>query len=200
MSERSGARGGRGSRGETSCGRGERSGQNINYTIHTKVGNKKNLQDYQYYLGSAKQALDYESTTSYLINQIKKTYAYGNDIATALNQLKHVDLSEFKPTLKASQSKDEEIKNLETEQFRMEFKTLFDVYIKREQTYQTNLSKAYAFLWDQCSKAMQHKIESHQDYEEVIVNNPIKLLGAIKEHALNYQDKKYPMLIIMDAF
>jgi hypothetical protein len=26
------------------------------------------------------------------------------------------------------------------------------------------------------------------------------MLCAIKEHALNYQDKKYPMLLIMDAF
>ena len=74
---------------------------------------KKNLQDYQYYLGSAKQASDYEATTSYLINQIKKTYAYGNDIATALDRLQHVDLSPFKPTLQSSQSKDEDIKALE---------------------------------------------------------------------------------------
>jgi hypothetical protein len=47
---------------------------------------------------------------------------------------------------------------------------------------------------------MQQKIESRQDYEKYIVNNPIKLLCAIKEHALNFQDKKYPMVIIMDAF
>ena len=46
----------------------------------------------------------------------------------------------------------------------------------------------------------QQKIESRQDYENEIVNNPIQLLKVIKEHALNYQDKKYPMLIIMDTF
>jgi hypothetical protein len=38
------------------------------------------------------------------------------------------------------------------------------------------------------------------DYEKDIVNNPIKLLCAIKEHALSFQYKKYPMVIIMDAF
>lgn len=190
---------GRGSRGNVSRGRG-RSGRYDSNTSQAKGIFKKNLQDYQYYLGSAKQASDYEATTSYLINQIKKTYAYGNDIATALDRLQHVDLSPFKPTLQSSQSKDEDIKALENEQFRLEFKTLFDVYVKREQTYQMNLSKAYAFLWDQCSKAMQQKIESRQDYEKDIVNNPIKLLGAIKKHALSFQDKKYPMVIIMDAF
>jgi hypothetical protein len=47
---------------------------------------------------------------------------------------------------------------------------------------------------------MQHKIKSHQEFDDNIMNNPIRLLRAIKEHTLNYQDKKYPMLIIMDAF
>ena len=81
---------GRGSRGNSSRGRG-RSGRHDSNTSQSKGLIKKNLQDYQYYLGSAKQASDYEAPTSYLINQIKKTYAYGNDIATALDQLQHVD-------------------------------------------------------------------------------------------------------------
>jgi hypothetical protein len=32
------------------------------------------------------------------------------------------------------------------------------------------------------------------------MNKPIRLLHAIKERTLNYHDKKYSMLIIMDAF
>ena len=50
-----------------------------------------------------------------------------------------------------------------------------------------NLIKAYAFLWEHCSKGMQNKIESRSDYTQ-IVNNPVKLLKVIKEHALNYQE------------
>ena len=200
-SGRSAARGGRTSQGSsnTSRGRGMRSGRS-NINQQQKSTNKKTLQDYQYYLGSIKQASDYEITTSYLINQIKKNYAHGNDIATALDRLENIDLLQYKPTLQSSQESDNELKALENEQFRIEFKTLFDVYIKREQTYQTNLTKAYAFLWDQCSKAMQQKIKSREEYERDIVNNPINLLKAIREHALNYQDKKYPMVIMMDAF
>jgi hypothetical protein len=84
------SRGGRGGdRGGTSRGRGgrpNRLGRNsTSYTTQSRI-NKKNPQDYQYFLGSTKQASDYESTTSYLINHIKKTYNYGNDIATALEQ------------------------------------------------------------------------------------------------------------------
>ena len=77
--------GGQGSQGNLSRGRG-RSGRHDSNTSQSKGIIKKNLQDYQYYLGSAKQASDNEATTSHFINQIKKTYAYGNDIATALGQ------------------------------------------------------------------------------------------------------------------
>ena len=44
---------------------------------------KKSVNDYNYYLGSSKQASDYETTTEYLINHIKKVFDYGNDIGTA---------------------------------------------------------------------------------------------------------------------
>ena len=51
----------------------------------TSGGNKKVYisTNYNYYLGSAKQASDYETTTEFLINYIKKLYDYGkNDIGT----------------------------------------------------------------------------------------------------------------------
>jgi hypothetical protein len=60
---------------------------------------KKTLNDNIYYLGSSKQAADYERTTELLINSIRKTFTMGNDIGTALEQLKPFDLDPFKPTL-----------------------------------------------------------------------------------------------------
>jgi hypothetical protein len=38
---------------------------------------KKSVNDYNYYLGSAKQASNYETTTAYLTNYIVKTFEYG---------------------------------------------------------------------------------------------------------------------------
>jgi hypothetical protein len=60
---------------------------------------KKTLSNYVYYLGSAKQAADYETTTKYLINHIKKTFPFGNDIATALEDLENYNIEQRKPTL-----------------------------------------------------------------------------------------------------
>ena len=45
---------------------------------------------------------------------------------------------------------------------------------------------------------MQHKIEARTDYT-TINQNPIELLKAIKQHALNYQENRYPMSIIYDS-
>jgi hypothetical protein len=68
----------------TSRGRGMQSGRS-NINQQQKLTNKKTLQDYQYYLGSIKQPSDYKITMSYLINQIKKNYTQGKNIATALD-------------------------------------------------------------------------------------------------------------------
>ena len=47
---------------------------------------------------------------------------------------------------------------------------------------------------------MKAKIESRKDYEADIYNASIKLLKAIKQHALDYEGNRYEMSIIMDAF
>ena len=63
---------------------------------------KKTLTDYTFYLGSAKQASDYEITVEYVINHIKKTYEFGNDIGTALKKLEPVTKLFTKPSLSMS--------------------------------------------------------------------------------------------------
>jgi hypothetical protein len=52
-----------------------------------KKETKKSVNDYNYYLGSAKQTSDYETTTEYLINYIVKTFKYRNNISQALREL-----------------------------------------------------------------------------------------------------------------
>lgn len=161
--------------------------------------NKKDVSDYVYYIGSSKQASDYEITTEFLINHIQKEYEFGSDIATALNQLEAFNLNKFKPRLETSTSGDATVKAAEEKQFEMEFRAKFERYTIREETYNNNLTKAYAFLWERCSKAMKNKIEARKDFATKIKDDPIELLKAIKEHALNYQENKLDMVIILDA-
>lgn len=196
MSGRSGGRG----RGR-SGGRGGRGsgGRNNNNRTSGDTQKQKSLKDYMFYLGSAKQASDFETTAEYLINHIKGTYDYGQDIATALTQETPCDMTAFKPTIKVSRRSDADAKAAENRQFEIEFKEDFSLYRKREQTYKNNTSKAYAFLWSHCTKSMQSKLEACTDFESSIKENPIELLKAIKQHALNYQEHRYEMSIILDA-
>lgn len=164
----------------------------------SNANKKQFITDFNYYLGSAKQASDYETTTEFLINYIKKLYDYGNDIGSALETLVPLDTTQWKPRMRVSTEDDEATRTAENRQFEIEFKADYDTYSKRVQTYENNKTKAYALLWERCAKAMKNKIEARSDYD-TIKNNPIKLLKAIKEHALNYQENRYSMSIILDA-
>jgi hypothetical protein len=161
---------------------------------------KKTVEDYYFYVGSSKQASDYEITAEFVVNHIKKTFDRGNDISEALRTLVRPDTDTWKPTLKMSVDTDTSVKQREDKQFEMEYKAELDQAMKRRRAFEDNTFKAYALLWERCNKAMQNKIASRSDYESSVFNDPIVLLQAIKEHSLNYQDTRYEMSIIADAF
>ena len=71
--------------------------------------------------------------------------------------------------------------------------------MKRRRMYENNLFKACALIWERCGKVMQNKIASRTNFGQTIYNDPIELLKAVKEHALNYQESRYEMSIILDA-
>jgi hypothetical protein len=70
-------------------------------------GNRKQLiTDFNGYLGLAKQASDYETTTHFLTNHINKTYEYGNDIGIALDELEPLNTVQWKPQTMVSAERD----------------------------------------------------------------------------------------------
>ena len=123
----------------------------------------------------------------------------GNDTAESLNKLQLMDTKKWRPELKGSTETDPDKKALETRQNEMLYKAELEEAMKRARMYENNQYKAYALLWQRCAKAMQNRIEARKDYKKLIYNNPIELLKAIKEHALNYQETRYEMSIISDA-
>ena len=104
------------------------------------------------------------------------------------------------PTLKSlDEIDDEQVRERKNRQFELQQKDELDEAMKRRQTYNDNLYKAYALLWERCAKSMQNKIQARKDYKTSIFNNPINLLKAIKQHSLNYQETRYEMSIIADS-
>ena len=49
-------------------------------------------------------------------------------------------------------------------------------------------------------ESVQNKIMNSSDFHDVIYDDLIKLLKEIKKNTLNYQEYKYDMAIIADAF
>ena len=201
-------RGERGNRAPAGRGGGRFSGRARKFPHNKKqeTKNKKNsLADHSYYLGSSSQASDYETTTDFIINYIKKTYSEGKDIADALTDLKAQDTDKWKPNLQVSSitgaGAQEVIKReTETRQFEIEFKQELSTYTSRKRQYQENLIKAYALIRERCTDAMKIKIESRSDFTSKIKDNPIELLLAVKQHSLNYQEYRYDMSIMSDSF
>jgi hypothetical protein len=83
---------------------------------------KKTVEDYFFYIGSSKQASDYEITAEFVVNHIKKTFDRGNDIAEAIRMLTKTDTSLWKPTLQVSTATKPTVKEREDKQFVMEYK------------------------------------------------------------------------------
>jgi hypothetical protein len=82
----------------------------------------------------------------------------------------------------------------------MEYKAKLGEGLHRICIYENNLVKSYALIWEHCNTAMQSRLEQRTDYESTIYKDPIELLQAVKEHTLNYQETRYEILIISDAF
>jgi hypothetical protein len=104
------------------------------------------------------------------------------------------------PKLKGSTKKDEEAKATQDRQFEMEYEAKLGKALHWICIYDNNLVKSFASIWERCNTAMQSRLEQRTDYESTIYNDPIELLQAIKEHALNYQKTRCEMSIISDAF
>jgi hypothetical protein len=181
--------------------RGGRGGWGRGRTSSTKPAyTKKTVEDYFFYVGSSKQASDYEITNKFVVNHIKKTFDRGNDVAEALRRLVKADTDTWKPTLKISTDADAAIVVREDKQFVLEYKAELDEAMKGKRTsYEDNMFKAYALLWERCAKAMQDRIASRSDYDNVVYNDPIALLRAIKERSMNYQDTRYAYKITRDG-
>jgi hypothetical protein len=89
-----------------------------------------------YYIGTARQASDYEALTEFLINYIQQNFKFGDDIANAIVNLEPINTDLWKPILQKSNIPNPEIKQLETEQYKMEFQADYEHYRSKENLHQ----------------------------------------------------------------
>ena len=195
--------------GRDNNNRRNRGGRGNKYNSKKKKSNKdssksststkrKTLADHIFYVGSAKQASDFVTVNNYIINHIRRTFDKGNDIATALEEEKEIDLSKYAPQLKVSTEQDSAKKAIQDKQFEKQFEIEYITYNERKVKYEENRSAAAATLWNQCASSMKTKLQSRPDYDE-IKGDPVKLLLAIKQHTLSYESTQFRMKTICDS-
>ena len=105
-----------GGRGRGRGGRGGRGGTGRGSSRPQTPKKKKTIEDYYFYVGSSKQATDYEITAEFVVTHIKKTFDRGNDIAESLRTLVKQDADAWLPTLRISTSTNDETKTRENKQ------------------------------------------------------------------------------------
>jgi hypothetical protein len=137
MTGRYGYRGGHGGRGGRTP------------VTSTKEAKKnKTIEEYFFYVGSSKQASDFETTSEFLINYVKKTFDRGNNVAEALQTLAPEDTELWQPTLQFSTAADDTPRKQENHQHELEYKANLDEFMRRKRSYNDNLFKAYALIWE----------------------------------------------------
>ena len=122
-------------RGKGCGGRGKfqgKSGFSGQTRPHLQRESKKLITDWTYYLGSTKQACEDEATTECCITFIKQNFEFGGDIATAIINQEPIATKIWKPSLQFSRNPDQELKNIENEQYKIEFKADYNNYHSRE--------------------------------------------------------------------
>jgi hypothetical protein len=127
------------------------------------------------------------------------TYEYKENLGQALKEESEALTDMWAPDLQKSTNTDPATKAEKDEEFKMLWKAKLNECMRRKCTYKNNSIKAYGLLWQHCTKGMKNKIKSRTDFQGMILQNPIELLKAIKEHSQNYQENRYSMCIILDA-
>ena len=140
--------------------------------------------------------------TKFIIQHVQATYDKGGDITKALKDENHIDFEKIEPRLKQSKvdpkGTEASIYVQETAEYMKQYEIKMKSHMAREEAYQDNCVKAAGLLLQQCSTSMKYKLQARVDYEKIEMD-PIKLLQAIKEAAMNYEADEYVHKTIQEA-
>ena len=75
--------------------------------------------------------------------------------------------------------------NKEVKEIEMLYEAEIKSFVNQRSQYETNLGKAFAFIFAQCNKVLQNKLYAQTDYNLDIKGNPIEVLNAIEEHSMS---------------
>ena len=63
----------------------------------------------------------------------------------------------------------------------MKYQTEVELFLNKQEKYISNMNRVNALVYGQCSKALQHKLQTIKDFQSTIKTNAIELLKRIEE-------------------
>ena len=195
--------GGRGS--SSGRGRGRNRGRGNTPKKKSKAesitGDCAELKNNVYMMADLSHANKYTNTTKAILAYITMQFPSPGEIVKALKDGKEYDWNQGLPDVPEEPTGDKVTVNdkLKYEAQLLRVKDQIRRLGTREETYNNNKLRAFALIKGQCTKQVQQKLEGRDDWE-AIVDDPIKLLSAIKEVTHRFEQTKFPPLVITKAF
>ena len=120
-------------------------------------------------------SLQFDKTCKELGRLAMKKFKHPDDILTMIMSLEETKFD--LPTTPVKRSGERKVKK----SLKLLYKMQMTRYMERTQTYEDNKKKLYMIVWDQCSRAMQNRLESGKGYKRMkSKKNVVKLLKKIK--------------------
>jgi len=145
------------------------------------VGGSASLSGRIFDISSKDAVHQFSETVKAIVDYVGQEYTHGGDIRHMIE-----NMSDYNFTRPANPED-------EDDQFEIEsWKKQLDQYWKRRGIYADNKMKLYSLIWGQLTKAMQSKLETHQDFQQCKTDyDSLKLLKLLREFVFKSNDRQY---------
>ena len=141
----------------------------------------------------------YATVKETIAMHVQKSYKNGLDIAKAIKDMKHVDMTAQEPTRRISAKPKTEDAAIEQAGLDIKYQEELRRHLDRVDGYKENCAKAYSLIFkDYCTKTMQQRIEGHPDFSSKIEDDPIALLEALKSLTHSTVRAQYPLRVMTE--
>ena len=147
-----------------------------------------------------KTSESFEKIKKAIILKIQETFDEPINVVDSLGKKRKKVLN--KPKLKdyKSTETDPDLKKLDEDQLKEEWKVDYDWFKKDERMFKESWTKAYALIWkNYCSKEVHVALEEMSDFESRIKDEPLELLKEREMLMHVPQRAKYPPLTLVEV-
>ena len=93
------------------------------------------------------QSYSYETIRDHIVQQVQKTFKYGQDIVQSIRDESYIDFDLKKPTRAVSIAAKDDDKKIEQEGFNMDYQMEMKRWYERAELYEQNKTKAYSTIY-----------------------------------------------------